>query len=70
MIQLRVPQNVVDRPRHAAALVVGPEDDPAELGQDDGPDALGARFQGDVQRGVGQPVRPDPLQYPMFMLGS
>ena len=56
MIRAGISQQIVHRARHAAAGVVSPEYHAAYLGQHNGAGTLGARLQGDVQRGQQQPV--------------
>ena len=42
--------------KQAGAIVIGPEDDAADLGEHERAGALGARLEGDVERRLGQPV--------------
>ena len=56
VIQPRIAEQVVHRAHHPVSGVVGPKHHPADLGQHDGPGALGAGLQRHVHCGHQEPV--------------
>jgi len=57
MIEPGMAEEVAHRPGHARLGVVRAENHSPDLRQHDGAAALGARLQGDVERGTGEPIR-------------
>jgi hypothetical protein len=56
VVRTWVAEQVIDRTGHTATGVVGPKDDPADLGQYDRSSALGAWLESDIECGEGQAV--------------
>jgi hypothetical protein len=62
MIEFGISKQIVDRPRHAVAVVIGTEDHAPNLRKHDGARTLGAGLQSDVQASHQQPIFTDILK--------